>query len=380
MERVNHLRLTEQLRSNLVGTLPAHPPFRVDAERYRSAAWAQRERALFDAPRIVATSSAVAERGACVPVDSSAILVRGNDGVLRAFTNACRHRATRLVDAPCKAKAIVCPYHGWTYDLTGSLLHRPHAEAFAGIDPVGLRELPVEERHGLVWLGGGVREHLGELDGDIAALELDRHVLWKHVRQPRRCNWKLVVEAFLDGYHIRVLHRDSIYRFFLDAASIAERVGPHIRALTGRRALLEAPADLGGVDLRLLATASHLIFPATTIIIHPDFVSLVTMHPLTADTAEYDHMMLVPVDRAHETQHWTKSWALIEEGVFQREDLWVCEQIQRGINSEGTDHLVFGSLEFPVRWFHDAIDAGLASVSSEDVAGRSARVASSPAP
>jgi glycine betaine catabolism A len=361
MERANHLRLTDQLRADLAGTPSAHPPFRIDADRYRSPTWAQRERALFDVPRIVATSSAVAERGACVPVDASAILVRDNDGVLRAFTNACRHRATRLVDAPCKAKAIVCPYHGWTYDLAGALLHRPHAEAFAGIDPVGLRELPVEERHGLVWLGSNVREHLGDLDGDIAALELDRHVLWKQVRQPRRCNWKLVVEAFLDGYHIRVLHRDSIYRFFLDAASVAERVGPHIRALTGRRALLEAPADLGGVDLRLLATASHLIFPATTIIIHPDFISLVTMHPLTAETAEYDHMMLIPADRAHETDHWTKSWALIEEGVFQREDLWVCEQIQRGINGKGTDDLVFGSLEFPVRWFHDAIEARLAN-------------------
>ncbi|HTL34966.1 MAG TPA: aromatic ring-hydroxylating dioxygenase subunit alpha [Kofleriaceae bacterium] len=365
MEHANHRRLTEQLRRELAGEVPSRPPFTVDAERYRSAEWSHRERALFDAPRIVAASAAVAEPGACVPVDlpgTSALLVRGNDGVLRAFANACRHRATRLVDAPCKAKAMVCPYHGWTYDLAGALLHRPHPEAFAGVAPDGLHELGVAERHGLVWLSRShcapdVGAHLGELDADIAALQLDRHVMWKQIRQPRRCNWKLVVEAFLDGYHIRILHRDSVYRFFLDAASVAEPVGPHIRALTARRALLEAPRDLEGIDLRLVATASHLIFPATTVIIHPDFISLVSMHPLTPDTAEYDHMMLVPAERAGEVEHWTKSWALIEEGVFQREDLWVCEQVQRGIASGSTQNLVFGSLEFPVRWFHEAIDA-----------------------
>ena len=120
MERANHLRLTEQLRREVAGERPAHGAFAIDAERYRSAAWFERERALFAAPRIVATSAAVAERGACVPVDipgasastsavpgasgTSAILARAPDGVLRAFANACRHRATRLIDAPCQPR------------------------------------------------------------------------------------------------------------------------------------------------------------------------------------------------------------------------------------------------------------------------------------
>ncbi len=363
MERVTHLRLTEQLRAELAGQVPAYPPFAIPADRYRSEAWLARERSLFAAPRIVAASASVAEPGACVPVDipgTSAILVRGQDGVLRAFANACRHRATRLVAAACQAKALVCPYHGWTYELTGALRHVPHPEAFTGVARRDLVELPVAERHGLVWLRG--EPQLGALDGDLAALGLADHVAYQQVRITRRCNWKLVIEAFLDGYHIRVLHRDSIYRFFLDAASVAEPVGPHIRALTGRRALREAPADLAAVDLRLLTTPSYLVFPATVVIVHPDFVSVITMHPLTADTADYDHLMLIPASRAHETEHWAKSWALIEEGVFQREDLWVCEQIQRGLAAGATDELLFGTLEFPVRWFHDAIDARLREV------------------
>ena len=69
--------------------------------------------------------------------------------------------------------------------------------------------------------------------------------------------------------------------------------------------------------------------------------------------------MLVPRDRAADTDHWTRSWALLEDTVFQREDLWVCEQIQRSISDHATDELLFGSLETPVRWFHDAIAAEL---------------------
>ncbi len=82
-----------------------------------------------------------------------------------------------------------------------------------------------------------VAGYLGELVGELASLDLASHVAHCEVRVTRRCNWKLVIEAFLDGYHIRTLHRDSIYRFFLDAASTAEQVSPHIRAVTARREL-----------------------------------------------------------------------------------------------------------------------------------------------
>ena len=361
MERVNHERLIDRLRG---GEGMTSEPFEVAAERYCSAARHAREQALFRLPRIVTASSAI-PAGGVMPYDEpglSAVLARGTDGVLRAFTNSCRHRATRLVDAPCAAKAIVCPYHGWTYDLRGALIHAPHAETFGGTcEHRDLRAVPVAERHGLVWLGGDPEAHLGELDRDLAALGLGEHVVWKTGTTQRRCNWKLVVEAFLDGYHIRSLHRDSIYRFFLDAMSMAEPAGPHIRAVSARRALREAPARLEDTDLRLLATPSYLVFPATVIIAHPDFVSILTLSPRAANATEWRHAMLVPAARAGDTEHWTRSWELIEETVFQREDLWVCEQIQRGIESGTGEPLLFGGLELPIAWFHAAVDRACAS-------------------
>jgi phenylpropionate dioxygenase-like ring-hydroxylating dioxygenase large terminal subunit len=150
-----------------------------------------------------------------------------------------------------------------------------------------------------------------------------------------------------------VLHRASIYRFFLDAASVAERAGDHIRAVTARRTLRDATAD----DPRQIATPSFILFPATTIIAHPDFVSVITVAPLAPDRTDVHHMMLVPAARASEAEHWDKSWQLIEETVFQREDLWVCEQVQRGLADGRTDELVFGALENAVEWFHQSIDS-----------------------
>ncbi len=359
MDSTNIERLIDRLRGELSVARYEPAPFAVPASAYRDVAIFERERALFNAPRIVAASSAI-EANAIVPVDvggMSALLTRSPDGELRAFANACRHRGTRLTDKPC-SKAVVCPYHAWTYDLDGSLRHVPHREAFAGIDLQhrGLQPYAVTERHGLVWMSRSphdVHAYLAAIDNDVAALDLGQHVLWNRAHTTRQCNWKLVIEAFLDGYHIRTLHRDTVYRYFLDAASVAEPVGPHIRAITGRRALNES--GLTSSSLRELASPSLLLFPATIVVEHPDFVSIMTAYPLAADRIEWDHMMFVPADRAHETTHWTRSWSLIEEGVFQHEDLWICEQAQRSIMAGTTDELLFGALEHPARWFHEAV-------------------------
>jgi len=355
MQPATQQRIIEALRQG--GSLEGEP-LRVPAARYTDAAWLARERPLFELPRIVAASSEIPP-GGCLPIGTT-LLVRDREGALRAFANSCRHRGTRLVDAPCAAKALVCPYHGWTYGLDGALLHVPHEAAFAGVDLArrGLVERPaVAERAGLVWLGG---DGAGDLAGDLEAIGLADHVPFRRAHATRRCNWKLVIEAFLDGYHVRFLHRDSVYRFFIDAASLAEPAGHHIRAVTARRALRDSPPD---AQVRELGTASYLIFPATIIIEHPDFVSIMQVAPEAPDVTVWDHLMLVPRARAGETEHWDKSWQLIEETVFQREDLWVCEQIQRGL-AAGSEELLFGTLEIGVRWFHDAIAAELAKSSA----------------
>ncbi len=339
----------------------------VHADRYTSKARFEAERAVFaSTPSPVALDAELAARGASVAVDVagvSVIVVRGDDGEVRAFRNACRHRATELVPrgAPCTKKAFVCPYHGWTYDLRGARIHVPHDASFAAriaTDRIALTPAYAASRHGLVWAAlepFDLDAHLAPIEEDLAAMGIEHLALHRKSERDVVANWKVIVDAFLDGYHIRHLHRDSVYRFFVDALVEPERAGPHIRALTARRAIDEAPEKPADRNARELATPSYLIFPSTTVVLHPDFTSVLMCTPTAADRTTFTHAMLVPKGDAREA-HWNKSFSLIDEGVFGSEDLAVVEAIQRGLATGANDSVLFGDLERASLWFHETLD------------------------
>src|SRR5918996_4383751 len=99
------------------------------------------------------------------------LVVRGKDGVARAFRNTCRHRGSRVLSGSGQCgKAIRCRYHGWTYRLDGSLIGMPEVRSFGDIDKSGLGLLParVEESMGLVFVNldlgaASLAEQLGDL-------------------------------------------------------------------------------------------------------------------------------------------------------------------------------------------------------------------------
>jgi nitrite reductase/ring-hydroxylating ferredoxin subunit len=110
-------------------------------------------------PRPLCPAVAVPEAGRFLTVRAdgrSIVVVRGSDGVVRGFLNACRHRGNEIAEGSGAAKAFVCRYHGWTYDLEGALRHVPHQDGFPGLDPGchGLVAVVIEERHGIVFLAG----------------------------------------------------------------------------------------------------------------------------------------------------------------------------------------------------------------------------------
>ncbi|MDQ2733947.1 MAG: aromatic ring-hydroxylating dioxygenase subunit alpha, partial [Pseudomonadota bacterium] len=270
-----------------------------------------------------------------------------------------------------------CPYHGWTYRLDGALRHRLHAEAFdrdCGADAENLVLLPCEERHGLLWVvptpGAAidVAGHLGGLDGELSFFAIDKLSHFRSVSAEYPANWKLIVDAFLEAYHIRVLHRDTIYPFFADGLTAGERFGPHIQSLVARR---EGEAwarqdNVGDVPescdaLCRLVTPSHVIFPNTITIFHPDYLSLVTLYPVSAGILRWMHRMLIPAARATAdwAPHWEKTFRLIEEGVFQKEDIACAVGIQSGLASGANRFLTAGRAEQALGWFHADVAARL---------------------
>ena len=353
----------------------------IPVERYFAPAiWQAEIDHLFRPLPLVAAHASELAPGQVLAHDSYGVpllLTRDMHGEVRAFLNVCRHRGMRLVTAgTAEGRAsVVCPYHGWTYHLDGRLRHRLHAEAFDAC-PAGetdLVALPCAERHGLVWVVPQPQDGL-DLDRFLGGVgeELDFHAigdleLFRTVEADYPANWKLIMDAFLESYHIRVLHQDTIWPFFSDGITAAQRYGPHISSLVARREAQEwanqpgepMPADL--VALRQLVTPSQVIFPNTITIFHPDYLSLITLYPSGPETLRWTHRMLVP--RAKHTPdwapHWEKTFRLIEQGVFQKEDIRCAIGIQQGLQSGANRQLTAGRIEQALAWFHDSVASAI---------------------
>lgn len=325
-------------------------------------------------PLIVGHSSELRQPGDFLLHDASGIpllIVRQADGQARAFLNVCRHRGTKLVCAPHgQANSFVCRYHAWTYDLGGKLLRVPRRECFPTLqnEEAGLISVPLAERCGFLWAIPGKRgtalnidAYLGPLAAELTSFDLDRHIVFRHVIERKHANWKLVIDAFLEGYHLRSLHRDTISRYFLDGLLLAA-FPPHSRALGARKGLLGArsqPTD--SWNLRELTTPFYQLFPNSILVFHPDWVTQLSVYPDGVDHLIYSHRMLIPrlPENEAEKAHWQKTFQLIESTVFQREDLEIAESIQAGFAANANTHFRLGQQEVAVKWFHDQIERHL---------------------
>jgi phenylpropionate dioxygenase-like ring-hydroxylating dioxygenase large terminal subunit len=146
----------------------------------------------------------------------SIVVLRGEDGQLRAFHNVCRHRAARLIDGSkghC-GRRITCPYHAWTYSLDGRLVGVPDRQAFPGLDTArhGLSCLDLEVFMGFVFVRlepglPSVHEMAAPYAQEMALYRMEELVPNGRVTlRPRNVNWKNVGDNYSDGLHITVAH------------------------------------------------------------------------------------------------------------------------------------------------------------------------------
>lgn len=345
---------------------------------FSSARWQAEQTVLFGQLPIVAAHRDELPAGSALVFDALGapiVLTRDNDGRARAFLNVCRHRGMALVkaSAPNHSKAcatLVCPYHGWTYQLDGRLKHRLHPDAFEGIDPatLNLTEVPCSEAAGLIFVkrqpgpAFAADRYLAGLAPELEWMGLSQMKLFRKVDYVRDANWKLTADAFLEVYHIRVLHRTTIYPFFADSFTANDWHGPHLNSLVGRKPVLEpfeVPQDIAG--LCKLTTPTQLLFPNTFLIWHPDYVSIIGMFSPEPERVRWIHTMLIPPAKSGDDwkPHWEKTFELIERTVFQREDIASAEGIQRGLKSGANTHFQVGQLEHPMQVFHAEIEQRL---------------------
>jgi phenylpropionate dioxygenase-like ring-hydroxylating dioxygenase large terminal subunit len=341
----------------------------VEVERYVDMSRFEREKLLLRSiPVAVAREEDVPNAGDFVTCDIAGapmLVARGNDDRLRAFFNVCRHRGA-IVESQSRghAKAFTCRYHAWSYALEGNLVHVPLVELFPTLNKAdcGLVELGCMARHGFVWVKGrpgpvpDMQSIWGRFDDDMEAFELASHQRLFQSNVVRACNWKLVLEAFMEGYHAKALHRTTLARFFLEAAVFDfDRLS--IRQAGARKTILDS-SDSSAARLRDVATIFYLLFPNTILVFHPDWVSHMTVWPIDVDHSRIEHSMLVarkPTDEKA-LAHLEKSFRLIDGEVFQKEDYAIAESVQRGLLSGANTVVQLGRLEQPIRYFHDALD------------------------
>lgn len=205
-------------REDAIGVPPQRPTL-VPAQRYYSAEFAalEVERMWPRVWQFACTVDHVAEPGdyfeyRCGPY--SVIVVRGDDGELRAFQNVCRHRGNALcTGAGSQLRELRCGYHGWTWDLRGALRRVPHRKGFGTLpmDQFPLIAAQVDTWERLVFVNLDVsamplREYLEAIPDDIAWNRLSEFRCYATMTLDVDANWKTIADGFSETYHIQTLH------------------------------------------------------------------------------------------------------------------------------------------------------------------------------
>ena len=339
-----------------------------DPERF-----AAEQRALFDKlPLLLAPSALVPSPNLAVAHDgygTPLMLTRDGDGEAHVLANVCRHRGTRLLEAadePMPAARIVCPYHAWTYRSDGSLIGLPRADCFPGLDKAGHGLIPFRDYEcgGLIWFSRDANEDFAEIDmlcEDFDAFGVAGHHLYKRRTHAVAANWKLVIDAFLESYHVQRLHAQTIASFFADGITVADMIGPHQRAAVGRAEYLAEIDREDWAALRKAVTFTYQIFPNAVVIVSPDYINILVVMPQSVGHSLVEDFMLIPEPpQTNEAEgHWKKSWDLLDGGTFAAEDFHAAALCQRGLDSGLLKEATLGTLEQGIAEFHVRVAAAL---------------------
>lgn len=375
MDQETQSRQSGILLAYLAGktTAMAAGPYRQPVEAYTSpAALAREQEVLFrQEPLFLGLASELPEPGDYLTDDLCGVpilVVRQTDGSIGALVNICRHRGARVAAGRGNAaRGLACPYHAWRYDLDGTLLAIPFSEGFDA-PCSGLPTLPAIERFGAIWVIPDPAADTGFSGLDPLARDLDAYQLGRHHRFATRevevrMNWKLVVDTFLESYHIQVLHRKTIAPYLHGNLGTFDALGRHLRMIIPRHTLKDL-ADVApeARDLVTHSATVYVLFPNTVFISQGDHLEVFRVYP--GNGPDHARMLVTlyapdPIASDSARRHWQNNLDLLLATV-QGEDFPLGEHIQRDFSVGGQTHITFGRNEPALAYFHRMVDERLA--------------------
>ena len=302
-----------------------------------------------------------------------AIVIKGADDELRAFHNVCRHRGSRIVrdkSGNCK-NAIVCPFHGWTYNLDGSLKNIPALNTFDNLDKAthGLVALDINVWHGFVFIrfggdGASINELLAPIEDEIALYKLEEMQPFSDtIKDSWTVNWKVVHDIDNEGYHVPIGH-PGLHQLF--GKQYFDKAVSNLGCTYG--IIQDKPAKQWSVARyqNLLPKFDHLpedrqrmwfyvgLFPNLVLEIHPDCVEFYMTLPVSPNETQWIGRSYVLPNQSREARAATYLGQRINRQVG-FEDWSYISWIQEGLSSSTFPKGTLSSIEQGISDFHQEI-------------------------
>jgi len=320
----------------------------------------EKQQFFFDTPQVIGFAGEIQQAGSYLTTEVMGIPVlvtRDEQGILRAFINACSHKGARVAEGRGERSKLTCKFHGWSYALDGCLSARPQELCFASDkEQRSLQALPVSDRSGLIVLGLNpampqtlVDNHLEAIEEELSGFDFHKMHYLETRRFEVKANWKLIAGLSYESYHFATLHRDSVATL-LKANYIADYFEKHSRwcfPLIGIEKLKHKPESEW--PRFVPGAVSHALFPGTVVITDPEDAQIIRTEPgVTPDTSiVYYSGMYRQADKRKD------SLAVYDFGgkAFENEDLPAAIQCQQGLQSARKDFPI-GRNEPVVQFWH----------------------------
>lgn len=302
---------------------------------------------------------------------SPVIILRDLQGQFRAFYNTCQHRGAPLVkEHSGQSRGFICGYHGWSYTLDGRLTAVRDKRDFVGLDFAcrSLKPVRCESFGKLIFINEDLEAepleaHLGPLAGELGQFQFDRLDLVESRSYEVECNVKVLLDAFMEVYHLKSIHQGSVDRF-LDYRGMTATLwkNGHSRMTTpNRRSDWKDPGTIGMPKVDTVTeiprdnNVSYLIYPNFVMPPSDSGVPLLQFWPTSARTSRVVSTWIAPEhDRANPHPKWEARTANWERILY--EDLQFAPQIQESLESPGFQGIPLNYQERRIYHWHEELD------------------------